>query len=606
MESGPSFSFGLTQIESTSNEINISRFVPGSFAYEDIGFHENRSKHRNDLTILKKLRDAATVKEKRTGMKYVINTVPHHPLRFGISFNCNFVTDVEYFVAISYIEFNMVEDGRYEQYPWGKIAFNKLMNSLRQDFFIEKQLYRLGGMPHVLNVKMYECCSEVDKEISFHIGNRIPSISNCFVVGTKPKFEKFMNGMFIKVVIEIDSSNKDVKKNETHYDDLGTLKEHPKHVSEKESETEFKNVAFQHTIDTTRADFSSQVVIDNIIAGMSTPIAAMVVNSDDLSQKVNLPDLSLQTGNVEVPNKLRESTKDSSTDASQESIDNIIAGISTPVVSIKMKSVSPTEISNNECQIHDTRFPSLLPEAELGKQDAIKTRAPRNWKRTTIFRSSFTTEFGSSCKGKESVTIDFRRKHLFDGYLISYDMPTGLIEEYCAWILHRLLKFHEKKKLKDKHYKANKLGIDFSSLDFVVAKPDSKNWFYTMSQTNTYWNDEDSMLSSQHREPSNEIKKLSVMLPTYLTYSGFLENTKQTVWDCGVFVATYTEFLSNQMQIPSSNLHTEYLRKRYASLLWNYGVKKDNKIYSSDHDDPPRPRPFYVPLTDECNILAIE
>ncbi|KAF3670614.1 hypothetical protein FXO38_06996 [Capsicum annuum] len=422
--------------------------------------------------------------------------------------------------AISYIEFNMVEDGRYEQYPWGKIAFNKLMNSLRQDFFIEKQLYRLGGMPHVLNVKMYECCSEVDKEISFHIGNRIPSICNCFVVGTKPKFEKFMNGMFIKVVIEIDSSNKDVKKNETHYDDLGTLKEHPKDVSEKESETKFKNVAFQYTIDTTRADFSSQVVIDNIIAGMSTPIAAMVVNSDDLSQKVNLPDLSLQTG-VEVPNKLRESTKDSSTDASQESIDNIIAGISTPVVSIKMKSVSPTEISNNECQIHDTRFPSLLPEAELGKQDAIKTRAPRNWKRTTIFRSSFTTEFGSSCKGKESVTIDFRRKHLFDGYLISYDMPTGLIEEYCAWILHRLLKFHEKK-------------------------------------------------------------------------------------DCGVFVATYTEFLSNQMQIPSSNLDTEYLRKRYASLLWNNGVKKDNKIYSSDHDDPPRPQPFYVPLTDECNILSIE
>lgn len=45
-----------------------------------------------------------------------------------------------------------------------------------------------------------------------------------------------------------------------------------------------------------------------------------------------------------------------------------------------MKSVSPTKISDNECQIHDTRFPSLLPEAELGKQDAIKTRTPKNKK----------------------------------------------------------------------------------------------------------------------------------------------------------------------------------------------------------------------------------
>ncbi|KAM3359575.1 hypothetical protein P3S68_019286 [Capsicum galapagoense] len=137
-----------------------------------------------------------------------------------------------------------------------------------------------------------------------------------------------------KVVIEIDSSNKDVKKNETHGDNLGTPKEHPKN----ESETEVKNDVFQHSIDNAIADFSSPVsctvisskefqeFIDNIIAGMSTPIIAM------------------------------ESTNDSSTDASQESIDNIIAGISTPVVAMKIKFVSPTEINDNECQIHDTQF----------------------------------------------------------------------------------------------------------------------------------------------------------------------------------------------------------------------------------------------------------
>ncbi|PHT34115.1 hypothetical protein CQW23_25915 [Capsicum baccatum] len=76
--------------------------------------------------------------------------------------------------------------------------------------------------------------------------------------------------------------------------------------------------------------------------------------------------------------------------------------------------------------------------------------------------------------------------------------------------------------------------------------------------------------------------------------------------DCGVFVAAYAEFLSDQMQIPSSNIDAEYLRKRYATLLWNYEVKKIKKIYSSDHDDPPRQRPFYVPSTDESNIVAIE
>ncbi|PHT98187.1 hypothetical protein BC332_32859 [Capsicum chinense] len=116
----------------------------------------------------------------------------------------------------------------------------------------------------------------------------------------------------------------------------------------------------------------------------------------------------------------------------------------------------------------------------------------------------------------------------------------------------------------------------------------------------------DSMLSSQPREPSHEIKRLSVMLPTYISYSGLLENTEKTVWDCGIFVAAYAEFLSDQMQIPSSNLDAEYLRKRYATLLLNCRVKKAKKIYSSDHDDPPRVRPFYVPPTDASNILAIE
>ncbi|KAF3666805.1 hypothetical protein FXO37_10349 [Capsicum annuum] len=399
------------------------------------------------------------------------------------------------------------------------------------------------------------------------------------------------------VVIEIDSSNKDVEKNETHGDDLGTPKEHPKDFPEKNDDVNavytgdhkrdekpstesshkfnFDDSAFRRqTIEVSCTVLSYeafQELIDNIIVGMSIPIVAMAVNSDDLSQNANLPDLSLQTANVEVPNELRESTNAISTDSSQESIDNIRAGIFTPVVAMKMKSISPTEIKDNEYQIHDTRFQLVFSEEEAGKQDSIKTRSPRNRKQTTIFRSPFTTEFCSSCKDKESTTVDFPRMHLFNGYLISHEMLMGLSEEYCDWIVEGLLKFHEKK------------------------------------------------------EPSHEIKKLSEMLPTYISYSGLLENTERTVWsslesykdkmsnvagdlndtpfdveyvediaqqvsgslDCGVFMAAYAEFLSDQMQIPSSNLDAEYLRNRYTSLLWNYGSKKAKKIYSSDHDDPP-------------------
>ncbi|KAG5609393.1 hypothetical protein H5410_020674 [Solanum commersonii] len=45
--------------------------------------------------------------------------------------------------SISVNEFLMVEDGRYQVYPWRQIAFTKLMDLLRQDFNLSKQLYRL-------------------------------------------------------------------------------------------------------------------------------------------------------------------------------------------------------------------------------------------------------------------------------------------------------------------------------------------------------------------------------------------------------------------------------------------------------------------------------
>ncbi|KAM3340703.1 hypothetical protein P3S68_028337 [Capsicum galapagoense] len=94
----------------------------------------------------------------------------------------------------------MVEDGRYEQFPWGKASFQKLIATWRQDFFVEKQLYSIGGIPHVLSVLMYECYSEVDSTIDECIGNVIPSIFNWKIVGIKVKYEKFMAGMFSKFV----------------------------------------------------------------------------------------------------------------------------------------------------------------------------------------------------------------------------------------------------------------------------------------------------------------------------------------------------------------------------------------------------------------------
>ncbi|KAH0781354.1 hypothetical protein KY290_000952 [Solanum tuberosum] len=133
----------------------------------------------------------------------------------------------------------------------------------------------------------------------------------------------------------------------------------------------------------------------------------------------------------------------------------------------------------------------------------------------------------------------------------------------------------------------------------------------------------DSMSSSRtNRKLCAEIQKLSTKLPKYLEYSGFYEQKSQTNWsvlesyqgknkshpfevihvtgsvqqasnslDCGVFVATYAEFFSDGLQIPSDGIISQSLRLRYASLLWNYRILKARSGYVSNNEDPQRPRP---------------
>ncbi|KAF3675116.1 hypothetical protein FXO38_04889 [Capsicum annuum] len=337
---GPSFNLGFTQFESASNKIDIFGFVPGNFDYKEVDFRENRSKYQNDPTIMKKLRDAASDKGKKPAVaiskgkrkevvkrnplpkrvKYVIKTVPQHPLRFDISCNRNFAIDVEYFVE---------------------------------------------GMPHVLNIWIYECCSEVDKDIVYRIGDCILRICNWFVVGTKPKFEKFMNGMFSKVVIDIDGSNRDVEKNEKDGDDLKTSNEQPKDIPKKDDDENVVS-AGDHKWDEKSSTESSLQFNFTDPAILRETIEVQNVHKESGTEVKNAAFQNFIDNRIaEISSPVIESTNEISTDAFHESIDNIMAEIFTPVVAMKRKFVSPKETNDSECHIHDSQFPSDLPEADI-------------------------------------------------------------------------------------------------------------------------------------------------------------------------------------------------------------------------------------------------
>jgi len=97
-------------------------------------------------------------------------------------------------------DFFMVEDGSYQQFPWGQLAFTKLMKSFRKEYKPDKQMYRLNGFPYALNIWVYECASAMHNEIAVREGNGIPRVCNWKVVGAKPKYEMFMENIFTEVI----------------------------------------------------------------------------------------------------------------------------------------------------------------------------------------------------------------------------------------------------------------------------------------------------------------------------------------------------------------------------------------------------------------------
>ncbi|KAG5587752.1 hypothetical protein H5410_048186 [Solanum commersonii] len=75
--------------------------------------------------------------------------------------------------------------------------------------------------------------------------------------------------------------------------------------------------------------------------------------------------------------------------------------------------------------------------------------------------------------------------------------------------------------------------------------------------------------------------------------------------DCETYVVAFAEFLSDKMKVPSIPFRSDYLRSRYATLLWKYGTDKAKTGYVSENDNSTRLKGVFIPLTDD-ELINIE
>ncbi|KAM3323937.1 hypothetical protein P3S67_005088 [Capsicum chacoense] len=137
------------------------------------------------------------------GMKYVIKTVPPHPLRFGISFNRNFATDVEYFVGKNGL--NMFKEtcfGVFVDMPksnfHGQITKCLLMLECKQDNQNEFHIYVKGT---ILKFTIFEFALISGLNCTSNIEHFQYPTSDDSVLLTK-YFSVAKNGIFKKKFIE--------------------------------------------------------------------------------------------------------------------------------------------------------------------------------------------------------------------------------------------------------------------------------------------------------------------------------------------------------------------------------------------------------------------
>ncbi|PHT38573.1 hypothetical protein CQW23_22146 [Capsicum baccatum] len=211
-------------------------------------------------------------------------------------------------------------------------------------------------------------------------------------------------------------------------------------------------------------------------------------------------------------------------ESAQLEIDVIMQGLASPVDDIPLEVAKPVDETVNLHSLSDDQIPSNYLDSVV------------------------------AAHALEDESTEFKQTFAFEGYGISDDIPSSIIEEYKKWVLEDTILSTQQ---------------DYAE-SIVVA--DNEN------------------------AVDNIIKDFSIPagLPWHLLTR-----------DCGVFVAGYAEYISEEMSVPAVDFEATYHRMRYASLLRNYDLRNAKKGYVSENEDPPRPRPTKHSIPNEMAIVRI-
>ncbi|KAK4731925.1 hypothetical protein R3W88_024913 [Solanum pinnatisectum] len=230
---------------------------------------------------------------------------------------------------------------------------------------------------------------------------------------------------------------------------------------------------YQQTISPMQMDFAT---VDHDVDVSAVEVGKQTVSeeNDDGANTIQ-QDFKKHASNPVVVDTSDSTTSASISSGTEATIDALVYGLSNQPSNVKPLSVIiPLQLTESDDFLSDSQLPTQLPVKEHAPNIDTKTTAQHNRMSSKVLQSPYMNYFGSSDKGKEKIDDDICPYTPFEDCRITYQLSSGLMQE----------------KPSEAKYRGKSALFDFDHMDFVIAFPVNKNWFYTMSHSMKCWTDQ--------------------------------------------------------------------------------------------------------------------
>ncbi|XP_070002287.1 uncharacterized protein [Nicotiana sylvestris] len=421
--------------------------------------------------------------------------------------------------TIPRLHFDLVESGRYSEYPWGLKAFESLTKFISKKMDAQKKYYKIAGMPLAMQLhtvtSAYNCIQlllHLYSCIQFNGYNciQLNTVVAAFIITIvyRDIYTTNMELVVIQILpvgIVVENSPTPTRSDKSAEDsddfsptpDLQCKKKHatsvgpsstPPYKKRKEQIIHPSNTDNQSKIPTVGVSEIAQNVLHHNQPSDSKNDEVSSLRKDLNSFKEYMLSEHLQDNQQKESLHQRKETIERRDDGIEMPYDanlqdipkghrhtDIAVGdnVENTVVNVlcvesRVEGITTSEVPCNIPHIGQDGVSTDFYVSQVELDDKfLPSQIPET--RIVIYNST-----------SVKLTPIFEKKYPFEDDSITEPHPTLIIQEYDKWVRDGLLARHEQKSNLENHYKKNKSTLHIP-LDFGVDQVNSKNWFYLLS-----------------------------------------------------------------------------------------------------------------------------